>query len=54
MIKIKLEGLPEEIEEAAEKLGNSFKILQQSEPYRNNGKSVYARIYIDAELKKEN
>ena len=53
MIKIRLEGLPEEIEKAAEKLSNSFRILQQSEPYLNKGKSVFARIYIDAELKKE-
>ena len=50
MIKIRLEGEPEEINKAIENIEDSFKILNQSEPYANRGRSKYYRVYLDVEI----
>ena len=50
MIKIRLEGEPEEINKAIENIEDSFKILNQSEPYANRSRSKYYRVYLDVEI----
>lgn len=50
MIKIRLEGEPKEINKAIENIEDSFKILNQSEPYANRGRSKYYRVYLDVEI----
>ena len=47
MIKIRLEGEKEEIEQAASLLSVTFKILNESQPYPNRGNSLYYRVYVD-------
>jgi hypothetical protein len=51
-MKIRLQGKPDEIEAAAEKLKEMFEILEVSAPYKNRGNSGFYRIYLDAELPK--
>lgn len=53
MIKIRLEGKPEEIQTAADVIKEQFRVLNESSPYKNSGNSVYHRVYIDAENKRE-
>lgn len=53
MIKIRLHGLPEEIEQAKTALLETFNVLTASEPYADKGNSQYYRCYLDCELKKE-
>lgn len=52
MIKIRLHGLPEEIEQAKTALSETFNVLTASEPYADRGNSKYMRCYMDCELKK--
>lgn len=47
-VKIRLQGLPEDVEKALESLKNTFVIHSISEPYKNRD-GEYVRIYIDAE-----
>lgn len=52
MVKIRLEGLLDDIKEATEKLRKVFRILNESAPYANRGKSAYCRTYIDLDFEK--
>ncbi|MBQ8749659.1 MAG: hypothetical protein IJZ29_04265 [Clostridia bacterium] len=58
MIKIRLHGTPEEIDNARtyfsklEKLGE-IEILNLSGIYADRGASKYARLYMDAEVNEE-
>lgn len=49
MIKIRLEGTEEEIEEFLAGFRPGYKILSESQPYANRGKSAYVRVYLDVE-----
>lgn len=49
MIKIRIQGLPEEVAEFADALEAAGCVLERSEPYANRGGSRYVRVYIDAE-----
>lgn len=49
MIKIRVQGLPEEVAEFADALEAAGCVLERSEPYANRGASRYVRVYIDAE-----
>lgn len=49
MIKIRVQGLPEEVAEFADTLEATGCVLERSEPYANRGASRYVRVYIDAE-----
>lgn len=49
MIKIRVQGLPEEVAEFADALEASGCVLERSEPYANRGGSSYVRVYIDAQ-----
>ena len=49
MLKIRIQGLPEEVAEFADALEATGCVLERSEPYANRGASRYVRVYIDAE-----
>ncbi len=49
MIKIRLQGLPEEVAEFADALERTGCVLERSVEYANRGGSRYVRVYIDAE-----
>lgn len=48
MLKIRVQGLPEEVAEFADALEAAGCVLERSEPYANRGGSRYVRVYIDA------
>ena len=52
MLKLRLEGTVEEIEEFAEWLENMprVNVSSQSKDYANRGKSTYSRRYLDVKL----
>lgn len=54
MLKIRLQGTPEEISCAQKRLESVFHILSVSEPYKDRGKTKYWRVYLDCELKGKN
>ena len=49
MVKIRLMGKPEEVEEAVKRLGDVFRLLVVSKPFKNRG-SEYVRVYVEVEL----
>ena len=49
MIKIRVQGLPDEVAEFADALEATGCVLERSEPYANRGGSRYVRVYIEAE-----
>ena len=49
MIKIRVQGLPDEVAEFADALEATGCVLERSEPYANRGASRYVRVYIDAQ-----
>lgn len=51
MIKLRIEGLPKEVEKAVQKL-TDFEILSESKIYPNRN-SQYVRKYIEAEIRNE-
>lgn len=51
MVKIRLQGLPEEVAAIADALERTGCVLERSEPYANRGNSRYVRVYIDAEAR---
>jgi len=52
MMKIRITGLPNEVETAVEQLQKAFRVLAVSPPYPNRG-SQYVRVYLEAETKGE-
>ena len=53
MINIRLHGTEEEIRKAEAAIEERFNVLTFSHLYKDRGKSVYYRAYIDAEPKAE-
>lgn len=53
MLKIRLHGLEEEITAYIQKMekDDSIRILSESSPYADRGKSEYVRVYLDIEQK---
>lgn len=50
MVKVRLQGVPEEVKELVEKLkASKVDILEQSKEYSNRGDSKYIRVYLDVE-----
>lgn len=47
MIKIRIQGLPDEVAEFADALQATGYIVERSKPYPNRGASQYVRVYID-------
>lgn len=55
MIKVRVEGLPEEVEAFVAELETYCEVLSKSAPYSNRGQSRYVRVYLDAlNCKKKN
>ena len=54
MLKIRIEGLPEEVEKVTELLekDEKYEFLQKSENYPNRN-SVYVRKYVEIRLKEQ-
>jgi hypothetical protein len=50
LIRLRVTGLPADIQEALELLNNTFVILSTTPYYRNRG-SIYTRVYVNVELK---
>jgi hypothetical protein len=50
VVKIRLWGLPDEVEQAKKIIEDSFKINLMSDAYTDKGTSKYVRVYADAEL----
>lgn len=51
MVKVRLQGLPDEVKEAAERLKERFNILEESSDYQNRN-SQYIRVYMDVDFDK--
>lgn len=53
MIKLRLHGTPDELKQLSEYLRTlpRLRVLNESEPYADRGKSTYERVYIDVEFK---
>lgn len=49
MLKIRIQGLPDEVAEFADALEATGCVLERSEPYANRGGSRYVRVYVDAQ-----
>lgn len=47
MIKLRVEGIPEEVDEFVATLETSCEVLSKSAPYKNRGESRYIRVYVD-------
>ena len=47
MIKLRVEGIPEEVDEFVATLETSCEVLSKSSPYKNRGESRYVRVYVD-------
>lgn len=53
MVKVRIEGLPEEVEKFTEQLEkDGYEFLQKSETYPNRN-SVYVRKYVEIRLKEQ-
>ena len=54
MVKVRIEGLPEEVEKFTEQLekDEKYEFLQKSETYPNRN-SVYVRKYVEIRLKEQ-
>lgn len=55
MLKIRVQGLPEEVEEFAAELENlrRWEVIEESADYANRGTSKLVRRYIEVEQVKE-
>lgn len=51
-MKVRIEGLINELDLAVEKLRHNFIIRNVSKPYKNRN-SDYYRVYLDVEMRKE-
>jgi len=47
MIKLRVEGLPAEVEEFIAGIEQSCEVLSKSQMYTNRGESRYVRVYLD-------
>ena len=50
MVKVRLQGLPDEVAEIADAMEAVGCVLERSEPYANRGSSRYVRVYLDCAL----
>ncbi|WP_369426678.1 DUF3970 family protein [Paenibacillus ehimensis] len=46
MLKIRVEGLPKEIDRFLEHFQNYYRVLQRSKPYQNRN-NEYVRVYVE-------
>lgn len=50
MIKMRLQGTPEDLQATIAMLPQLFRVLEVSQPYPNRGTSAYYRCYADVEV----
>ncbi len=48
MIKIRITGLPDDVDNFLSKLGELFSVMDESKPYKNSN-SKFVRKYVDIE-----
>lgn len=51
MVKIRIEGIPEEVDVFVSELEPFCDVLSKSAPYKNRGESKYVRVYLDVHPK---
>jgi hypothetical protein len=49
-VKVRLHGTPAEVTEATRRLVQVLDVVAVSEPYRDRGASVLARVYLEVRL----
>jgi hypothetical protein len=50
MVKIRLEGTPQECQQATSGLAEVFDVISVSQPYPNRGRSRLVRVYVEIRL----
>jgi len=50
MVKIRVQGMPKEVQKTVMKLSKQFSVLEVSGQYANRG-SQFVRVYVDVEAK---
>lgn len=50
MVRVRLEGLPEEVQRIADAMQAAGCVLERSREYPNRGESRYVRVYLDCDL----
>lgn len=50
MVRVRLEGLPEEVHRIADAMQAAGCVLERSREYPNRGESRYVRVYLDCDL----
>lgn len=53
MFRVRLHGLPEEIEKASKELKDTFRVLEESTNYVDRGNSLFVRRYLTATFKEK-
>lgn len=49
MIKLRVQGLPDEVKAFSQQMRTSFRVLEESSSYPNRN-SEYVRVYMDIEV----
>lgn len=50
MVKIRLHGMPDEVEEAVKRLQGTFAVVSVSDRYPDRGASRLVRVYVEVRL----
>lgn len=50
MVRVRLEGLPEEVHRISDAMQAAGCVLERSREYPNRGESRYVRVYLDCDL----
>lgn len=53
MVRVRLEGLPDEVQRIADAMQAAGCVLERSREYPNHGGSWYVRVYLDCDLHEE-
>lgn len=50
MVRVRLEGLPDEVQRIADAMQTAGCVLERSREHSNRGESRYVRVYLDCDL----
>lgn len=53
MVRVRLEGLPDEAQRIADAMQAAGCVLERSREYPNHGGNGYVRVYLDCDLPEE-
>lgn len=53
MVRVRLEGMPDEVRRIADAMQAAGCVLERSHEYPNRGGSGYVRVYLDCDLTEE-